>query len=155
MIIIFHSNGRKYFSKMSAIQGWVFSKRFLHHPWKIFHLFFSRSSKTWRLSQIFKSQVPFSLFLSFYAHSSTFSFDFGGGPAFPFGTGDYPRNCVRVRVRFPPCWKAWNSSGRVRVRLPPPPCWKTWNFSKSYGPSYFFIFRHISPIFLHFSWAPP
>ena len=70
---------------------------------------------------------------------------FGGRPAFPFGTGGNPRNCVRVRIH---------------VRLPP--CWKAWNFSKSYDlyifrrisfrfsiysfifPSYFFIFPHIS-----------
>ena len=65
--------------------------------------------------------------------------NFGGRPAFPYGTGDL-RNCVRVRVRFPP-----------------PLRWEAWNFSKSYGqyiwsyflhifhnipsfPSYFFIF---------------
>ena len=65
---------------------------------------------------------------------------FCGRPAFPFGTGGHPRNCVRIRVR-------------VRVRFPPPSCWKARNFSKSYGqyfvifpsyfpynPSYFFIF---------------
>ena len=45
---------------------------------------------------------------------------FGGRPAFPFGTGDHPRNCVRVRF-FPPF------------------CWKAGNFSNSHG-LYFFIF---------------
>jgi len=67
---------------------------------------------------------------------------FGGRPAFPFGTGGHPRNCVRVR--FPP-----PSAGRPRI------------FSKSYGlyfvlfPSHFpyisSYFLHISSVFLHIS----
>ena len=40
---------------------------------------------------------------------------FGGRSTFPFGTGDYPRNCVRVRVRFPR-----PPAGRPRILLMEP-----------------------------------
>ena len=57
----------------------------------------------------------------------------GGRPAFAFGTGGHLRNCVRVRVRFPPFLL------------------KGLQFFKSYGLYISSYFLHISSYFPHIS----
>ena len=91
----------------------------------------------------FIPHMPFSCF--FFIQLSCFHVNhFGGRPAFPFGTGDYPRNCVRVRSPSPTLLQEGPEFFEV-----------LWPIFPSYFPSYFFIFSTYSFIFFfHFSLAP-
>ena len=80
-------------------------------------------------SSKFLRHLAYSLQLPFLLPRSS-PLVFGGRPAFPFGTGGHPRNCVSIHIRFP------------LTLLQEGP-----EFFKVLRP----IFRNISFIFLHIS----